>query len=160
MRSLPQVMIVADPLYDNIAVREAKKRGVKVIGILDSNADPHLVDFGIPANDDSLRSVTLIITLLADAIIEARGQEPKFAFRADSEIQLPEELDKNLQSLIEVSLRRAKKPRFSKPDTPKEPPLAFAEPPKDSFIPPYTPSFRLTKNKENTFKIGEEHENE
>lgn len=160
MRSLPQVMIVADPQYDNIAVREAKKRGVKVIGILDSNADPHLVDFGIPANDDSLRSVTLIITLLADAILEARGQEPKFAFRADSEIQLPEELDKNLQALIEVSLKRVKKPRFLKPEPPKEAPLAFAEPPKDSYIPPFSGSFG-PKNREGTLKVvSEETEDE
>lgn len=152
MRSLPQIMIVADPLHDSIAVREAKKRGVKVIGILDSNADPHLVDFGIPANDDSLRSLTLIITLLADAIIEARGQEPKFAFRADSDIQLPEELDKNLQSLIEISSKKqTQKPRV-KTDVFQAPKLAFAEPPKDRIMPSaFTPPFHL-KNKERVQK--------
>lgn len=152
MRSLPQIMIVADPLHDSIAVREAKKRGVKVIGILDSNADPHLVDFGIPANDDSLRSLTLIITLLADAIIEARGQEPKFAFRANSDIQLPEELDKNLQSLIEISAKKqTQKPRV-KTDVFQAPKLAFAEPPKDRIMPSaFTPPFHL-KNKERVQK--------
>nr|WP_223644917.1 30S ribosomal protein S2 [Mycoplasma tauri] len=90
MQSLPAFMIVADPNVDAIAVKEARSKGVKVIGILDSNSDPDSVDFGIPANDDSAKSIALIITILADAISVARGGKAKFAFQPDENIVLPE----------------------------------------------------------------------
>ncbi|MBU4690103.1 30S ribosomal protein S2 [Mycoplasma sp. ES3157-GEN-MYC] len=89
MRGLPTFMIVADPNEDEIAVKEARKKGVKVIGILDSNSNPDAVDFGIPANDDSAKSINLIITILADAIATARGGKAKYAYRSDSEVELP-----------------------------------------------------------------------
>ncbi|AIA29455.1 30S ribosomal protein S2 [Mycoplasmopsis californica HAZ160_1] len=89
MRGLPTFMIVADPNEDEIAVKEARKKGVKVIGILDSNSNPDAVDFGIPANDDSAKSINLIITILADAIVTARGGKAKYAYRPDAEIELP-----------------------------------------------------------------------
>lgn len=90
MYRIPSFMIVADPNVDNIAVREARKKGVKIIGILDSNTDPDLVDFGIPANDDSAKCIALIITVLADAIAVARGGKAKFAYQPDEEVILPE----------------------------------------------------------------------
>lgn len=90
MHGTPQFMIVADPNEDAIAVKEARSKGVKVIGILDSNSDPDKVDFGIPANDDSAKSIALIITILADAIAVARGGKAKFAYQPDEKIILPE----------------------------------------------------------------------
>ncbi|ADE19558.1 30S ribosomal protein S2 [Mycoplasma crocodyli] len=90
MKHIPQVMIVADPNEDEIAVKEARKKGIKVIGILDSNANPDSVDFGIPANDDSSKSISLIITILADAIVKARGGKELFAYQPDELIVLPE----------------------------------------------------------------------
>ncbi|WP_029513424.1 30S ribosomal protein S2 [Mycoplasmopsis primatum] len=90
MQSRPEFMIVADPIVDAIAVKEARSKGVKVIGILDSNSDPDSVDFGIPANDDSAKSIALIITILADAIAVARGGKSKFAYQPDENIILPE----------------------------------------------------------------------
>ncbi|WP_036436048.1 30S ribosomal protein S2 [Mycoplasmopsis felifaucium] len=90
MRSVPQFMIVADPNEDAIAIKEARSKGVKVIGILDSNTDPDKVDFGIPANDDSAKSIALIITILADAIAVARGGKAKFAYQPDENVVLPE----------------------------------------------------------------------
>lgn len=92
MRSKPDVMIVADPKTDEIAVKEAKKLGIKVIGIVDTNVDPSIVDIAIPANDDSIKSVTLILTVLADAIVAAKDGDQKFAFQPDSAIVLPEDL--------------------------------------------------------------------
>lgn len=90
MRRLPQVMIVADPNEDNIAVKEAKRKGIKVIGILDTNADPDFVDFGIPANDDSAKCISLIMTILADAIVKAQGGQELFAYQSDDKVILPE----------------------------------------------------------------------
>ncbi|WP_051616794.1 30S ribosomal protein S2 [Mycoplasmopsis sturni] len=86
MKTLPQVMIVADPIEDEIAVLEAKKRKIKVISLLDSNANPDAVDFGIPANDDSTKSISLIMTVLADAIAKAQGKKQLFAYQPDENI--------------------------------------------------------------------------
>lgn len=88
--NFPNVMIVADPIENAIAIKEARKKGVKVFGILDSNADPYSLDFGIPANDDSAKSISLIITILADAIATARGGQAKFAYQPDEKIVFPE----------------------------------------------------------------------
>ncbi|AWX42967.1 Vegetative protein 209 [Metamycoplasma cloacale] len=87
----PQVMISASPMEDEIALREAKKKGIKIIGIQDSNSDPDLVDIIIPANDDSVKSITLITTILADAICAAKGEKQLFAYKPNDEIVLPEE---------------------------------------------------------------------
>ncbi|QNM93817.1 30S ribosomal protein S2 [Mycoplasma sp. Pen4] len=89
MNRLPQVMIVADPNEDEIAVKEARRKKIKVIGILDTNANPDLLDFGIPANDDSAKSIALIMTVLADAIVKAKGGEAKFAYQDEEKIVLP-----------------------------------------------------------------------
>lgn len=91
MRTKPNVMIVADPKHDYIAVKEARKSGIKVIGIVDSNSDPTLVDVAIPANDDSTKSLTLILTILADAIAKVKGGKQEFAFQPDENIILPED---------------------------------------------------------------------
>ncbi|MDW2930346.1 30S ribosomal protein S2 [Mesomycoplasma ovipneumoniae] len=88
------IMLVADPLKDIIAVKEARKKGIKIIGITDSNVDPSLVDFGIPANDDSTKSITLIFTILADAISSAKGGKKLFAYQPDEQIILPEDPEK------------------------------------------------------------------
>nr|WP_241003412.1 30S ribosomal protein S2 [Mycoplasma sp. Mirounga ES2805-ORL] len=90
MKGTPNFMIVADPNDDEIAVKEARKKGVKVIGILDSNANPDLVDFGIPANDDSAKSINLIITVLADAIAVGRGGKAKYAYKDVEDIVFPQ----------------------------------------------------------------------
>ncbi|WP_025755274.1 30S ribosomal protein S2 [Mycoplasmopsis cricetuli] len=90
MKRLPEIMIVADPIDDAIAVKEARSKKIKVISLLDSNADPESVDFGIPANDDSAKSITLLITILADAIAKAQGKEQLFAYQPDEKIILPE----------------------------------------------------------------------
>lgn len=91
MRTKPNVMIVADPRHDSNAIKEARKSGIKIIGIADSNSDPTLLDIAIPGNDDSIKSVTLIITILADAIAKAKGGKQLFAYQPDEDIILPEE---------------------------------------------------------------------
>ncbi len=91
LQRAPQFMIVANPNEDLIAIKEAKKRNVKVIGIVDTDTDPELVDIGIPANDDSVKSLNLIITILADAIVFGKGGQPKYAYQPDDAIVLPQE---------------------------------------------------------------------
>lgn len=73
MTRLPEALFVVDPHREDIAVAEARKLGIKVVALLDTDCDPDLVDLPIPGNDDSMRSIELVIKHLADAIIEGRS---------------------------------------------------------------------------------------
>ncbi|MBT3502444.1 MAG: 30S ribosomal protein S2 [Candidatus Marinimicrobia bacterium] len=73
MRRLPNALIVVDAQYEDTAIREAKRLDIPVIAIVDSNTDPNKVDVAIPANDDSIRAIQLIVGSLADAINEVKG---------------------------------------------------------------------------------------
>ena len=72
MTGLPGVLVVVDSKKEHIAIGEARKLGIPVVGVIDTNCDPDDVDVIIPANDDAIRSVTLILAALADAVIEAK----------------------------------------------------------------------------------------
>ena len=74
MGGLPDAMFVVDVHYERIAVTEANKLGIPVIAVVDTNSDPHGVDFVIPGNDDAIRSVQLFVTAIADAIEEGKAQ--------------------------------------------------------------------------------------
>jgi small subunit ribosomal protein S2 len=73
MKVLPQALFIIDPRKERNAILEARKLHIPVFGIVDTNCDPEEVDYIIPANDDALRSVKLIVTKMADAIVEANG---------------------------------------------------------------------------------------
>lgn len=72
MARLPGALYVVDANREHIAVSEARKLDIPVIALLDTNCDPDLVDFGIPANDDAVRSIEIITRVIADAILESR----------------------------------------------------------------------------------------
>ena len=72
MPELPGAMFVVDPRKENIAIQEAHRLGIPVIGIVDTNCDPEELDYAIPGNDDAIRAVKLITGAMANAIIEAR----------------------------------------------------------------------------------------
>ena len=72
MNKLPGALFIVDPRKEKIAVSEAKKLGIPVVAIVDTNCDPDDVDYVIPGNDDAIRAVKLIAATMADAIIEAR----------------------------------------------------------------------------------------
>ncbi len=72
MLQVPDIAIFVDPKREATAIAECKKLGVTIISILDTNCDPNLVDIPIPANDDAVRSIKLIISALSDAIITGR----------------------------------------------------------------------------------------
>ena len=77
MRRLPDALIIVDAQYEDTAIKEAKRLDIPVIAIVDSNTDPQKVDYAIPANDDSMRTIQLIISSLADSVIEAKGEGSK-----------------------------------------------------------------------------------
>ena len=72
MSQIPDIAIVVDPKRESTAIAECKKLGITIISILDTNCDPNVVDIPIPANDDAVRSIKLIISTLSDAIIAGK----------------------------------------------------------------------------------------
>ena len=73
MKKMPAAMFIVDPRKERIAVAEAKKLGIPIVAIVDTNCDPDEVDYVIPGNDDAIRAIKLIAGALADAVIAAHG---------------------------------------------------------------------------------------
>ena len=76
MNRLPDAMVVVDPKREHIAVKEAQRMGVTTVALIDTDSDPDAVDLPIPGNDDSIRSIELILGKLADAVLEGRAALP------------------------------------------------------------------------------------
>ena len=81
MGSLPAAVFIIDPAMETIAVSEAKKLGIPIIAITDTNCDPDLVDYVIPGNDDAIRSIKLITQRIGDAVIEGMQRRKEFTPR-------------------------------------------------------------------------------
>lgn len=100
MPRIPDVMYVVDPHKEQIAVKEAKKLGIPVVAMVDTNTDPDDIDVIIPANDDAIRAVKLITAKLADAIIEGRQGEDAVAVEA--EFVASETQADSIEEIVEV----------------------------------------------------------
>tara|TARA_B100001287_G_scaffold274066_1_gene278670 strand:+ start:1683 stop:2447 length:765 start_codon:yes stop_codon:yes gene_type:complete len=74
MRKPPDAVVIVDGQYEATAIKEAASMNIPIVALIDSNTDPNIVDFPIPANDDSLRTIQLIIGSIADSILEVRGE--------------------------------------------------------------------------------------
>lgn len=84
MKDLPAVIFVVDVTKEHIAVREAKNLGIKVVGLCDTNSDPNVIDYPIPANDDAIRSIKLFSNLVADAYLKgSKTWEEKLRSQTD-----------------------------------------------------------------------------
>ncbi|MCA0969111.1 30S ribosomal protein S2 [Halobacillus litoralis] len=84
MKSLPDAMFVIDPRKERIAIAEAHKLNIPVVGIVDTNCDPDEIDYVIPANDDAIRAVKLLTSKMADAVLEAKqGEENETTEQAE-----------------------------------------------------------------------------
>jgi small subunit ribosomal protein S2 len=73
LKRLPDAIFVIDPSKEAIAVKEARKLGITVIGLADTDSDPDTVDYIIPGNDDAIRSIQLVVSRMTDLVVEARG---------------------------------------------------------------------------------------
>lgn len=127
MRELPGLIFVVDPTKEHICVKEAKALGIPLVGLVDTNCDPSNIDYVIPGNDDAIRSVKLIASAIADAIIEAReGVSMKTVENEEGATDMAAALtdDKALEDAKaeeEVAEKKpARKPRAKKVETPKE----------------------------------------
>lgn len=93
MPRIPDVMYIVDPHKEQIAVKEAKKLGIPVVAMVDTNADPDEIDVIIPANDDAIRAVKLITSKLADAVIEGnQGEDAGADFQEETSAESIEEI--------------------------------------------------------------------
>ena len=86
MKKLPDALFVVDPVEEHNAVAEARKLHIPVFALVDTNADPTVIDYPIPANDDAVRSITLMVGVMADAIAEAKGGVLEFAHQEDESV--------------------------------------------------------------------------
>jgi small subunit ribosomal protein S2 len=92
MSEMPGALFIVDPRKEKIAVAEAKKLGIPIVAIVDTNCDPDDVDYIIPGNDDAIRAVKLIAGAMADAIIEGKeGQMGAAAVEEEPEAEIVEE---------------------------------------------------------------------
>ncbi|MFO7265443.1 MAG: 30S ribosomal protein S2 [Limnochordales bacterium] len=98
MKRLPDAVFIVDPRKERIAVHEARKLGIPIVAIVDTNCDPDEIDYVIPGNDDAIRAVRLLTSKIADAIIEGREgrelpveeEEPEAEAPQDEEAELVE----------------------------------------------------------------------
>ena len=92
MRELPGALFVVDLKKEEIAVKEARLLNIPIVGVVDTNCDPNLVDYVIPGNDDAIRAIKLFASLMADAVIEAKqGVDAVAAAHAEANAEAAEE---------------------------------------------------------------------
>jgi small subunit ribosomal protein S2 len=91
MNALPDVLFVIDVDHEDIAVREARKLGIPVVAVVDTNCSPECVDYVIPGNDDAMRAIALYATLMADAVLDGKSSLPEVALGDDDFVELDEE---------------------------------------------------------------------
>lgn len=96
MKKLPDALFVIDPRKESIAIAEARKLNIPIIGIVDTNCDPDEIDYVIPANDDAIRAVKLLTSKMADAVVEGRqGTE------IDEQEEVADEATQNIEEKAE-----------------------------------------------------------
>lgn len=88
MRGLPKVVFVVDTKREKIAVAEANRLNIPVVGIVDTNSDPGVIDLPLPGNDDAIRSIRLFARMVSDAVIEAKGETSEGAQTSKEEATL------------------------------------------------------------------------
>jgi small subunit ribosomal protein S2 len=116
MKKLPDMMFVIDAVKEHIAVKEAKRLGMKVVAPLDTNCDPDVIDYPIPGNDDAIRSINLFCKEIADAIIEGK------AAYAEANGEDVEEAPSSAE--VEEMVAEAKEEAASAPEAKEEAPKA------------------------------------
>ena len=99
MTEIPGVMLVVDPKTEHIAIQEARKLHIPVVGLVDTNCDPNDVDYVIPGNDDAIRAVKLITDVMANAIIEGKQGE-SLESDTDVEQEAPAEENNSIEEVV------------------------------------------------------------
>ncbi len=118
MNRLPDALFVIDIGHEDIAVKEAKKLGIPVIAVVDTNYDPALVDYAIPGNDDAIRAVQLYASAAADAVLEGKAAAPAVAAGEKDDFV---ELDADGNPVVKKESRERDRDDRRKPSGPRKP---------------------------------------
>ena len=109
MSTLPEVVIVTDTRKEHTAIAEANKLGIPIIAIVDTNCDPDFIDLPIPGNDDAIRSIRLICSVLAEAVIQGRGDalegeevEQEKAQSGDNQVDIVAETERHEEQTAQI----------------------------------------------------------
>lgn len=114
MSKLPRAMFVVDSKKEDIAVKEAKKLGVPVVALVDTNSDPDLIDYVIPGNDDAIRSIKIVVGLIASSLLEGKQQfaagvaqkaKEEAEEAAEAEGEKLKVIDEEVEELVEGDLK-------------------------------------------------------
>ena len=103
MRRIPDAIFVVDPKKEHICVQEAHALGITLIGIADTNCDPEELDYVIPGNDDAIRAVKLIVSKMADAVIEANQGQASESAEAEEAVQNGEGASEGAKDIEEIA---------------------------------------------------------
>jgi small subunit ribosomal protein S2 len=114
MKETPDMLFVVDAVKEHIAIKEARKLGIKIVAPLDTNCDPDLIDFPIPGNDDAIRSIQLFCKEMAEAIIEGKAQNE------EQEEEQEEQIEVSTEEVAEVVAEAAKEEVVETETKPKE----------------------------------------
>ena len=110
MTEMPGVMFIVDPKKENIAILEAHKLGIPVVGLVDTNCNPNDVDYAIPGNDDAIRAVRLIADCMANAVIEGRQGEDAVTSSVEEEMTENSEEPTSIEEVVENAEETAEEP--------------------------------------------------
>ena len=124
MSSLPDVMFLVDVEQEDIALKEAKKLGIPVVAIVDTNSSPEKVDFVVPGNDDAMRAIRLYAAGVADAVLEGKASIPQVALGEDEFVELDEDGKPRKKSAAKKKTASKKTP--AKKKAPRKPVAAVA----------------------------------
>ena len=100
MKTLPGAMFIVDPHNEDIAVQEARKLHIPIVAITDTNCDPDLIDYVIPGNDDAIRAVKLLSSVIANAVIEANQGEAVNAEMAEAAAEAAEAAPESVEEVV------------------------------------------------------------
>ncbi len=111
MTTLPGLMFVVDLKKEHIAIKEARMLGIPIVGLVDTNCDPELVDVVIPGNDDAIRSVKLIAGMIADAVLEAKNgvSQADLDSASQATTKSDEMIDENGEKVTKKVFKKAEK---------------------------------------------------
>jgi small subunit ribosomal protein S2 len=120
MRSLPDVLFVVDVDHEDIAIREARKLGIPVVAVVDTNCSPEGVDYVIPGNDDAMRAIELYTALVADAVLDGKASLPEVALGEDEFVELDEKGNVKKTSKKKAAKKPAARKKAGKKAAPKK----------------------------------------
>jgi small subunit ribosomal protein S2 len=121
MKSLPDVLFVVDVEHEDIAIREARKLGIPVVAVVDTNCSPEDVDYVIPGNDDAMRAIRLYSAMVADAVLEGKASLPEVALGEDEFVELDAEGNVKKSSGRKKTAKKAAKKAARKAPAKKAP---------------------------------------